>query len=69
MFLAHQLRRPEVLPAGDLGIRRAVQTVQGRPTPSTIEEVVVLGERCAPRLTCAAALLWASLRSAETVCS
>ena len=25
MFLLHQLHRPDVLPAGDIGIRRAVQ--------------------------------------------
>jgi DNA-3-methyladenine glycosylase II len=64
MFLIHQLRRPDVLPAGDLGIRRAVQVLRRSPgTPST-EEVGALGRRWAPWRTYAAALLWASLHPA-----
>lgn len=66
MFLIHQLRRPDVLPAGDLGIRRAVQMLQGLPDPPTIEAVAAGGERWAPWRTYAAALLWASLRPAVT---
>jgi len=65
MFLIHQLRRPDVLPAGDLGIRRAVQALHGRPTGPTIEEVVIIGRGWAPWRTYAAALLWTSLRPAD----
>jgi 3-methyladenine DNA glycosylase/8-oxoguanine DNA glycosylase len=62
MFLIHQLRRPDVLPAGDLGIRRAVQRCWSRPALPSIEEVRQRGERWSPDRTYAAALLWASLR-------
>jgi 3-methyladenine DNA glycosylase/8-oxoguanine DNA glycosylase len=57
-----QLRRPDVLPAGDLGIRRAVQRCWSRPALPPIEEVRQMGERWSPDRTYAAALLWASLR-------
>ena len=62
MFLIHQLRRPDVLPAGDLGIRRAVQRCWSRRALPPIEEVRQRGERWSPDRTYAAALLWASLR-------
>ncbi len=58
----NQLRRPDVLPAGDLGIRRAVQRCWSRPALPPIEEVRQMGERWSPDRTYAAALLWASLR-------
>ena len=63
MFLIHQLRRPDVLPAGDLGIRQAVRTAWALPALPRIEEVRERGERWSPYRTYAAALLWASLRS------
>jgi DNA-3-methyladenine glycosylase II len=63
MFLIHQLRRPDVLPAGDLEIRRAVQRCWSRPALPPIEEVRQRGERWSPDRTYAAALLWASLRA------
>ena len=64
MFLIHQLRRPDVLPAGDLGIRQAVERAWALPALPTIDAVRELGERWSPQRTCAAALLWASLRPA-----
>jgi DNA-3-methyladenine glycosylase II len=63
MFLIHQLRRPDVLPAGDLGIRQAVRGAWALPALPRIEEVRQRGERWSPYRTYAAALLWASLRS------
>ena len=66
MFLIHQLRRPDVLPAGDLGIRHAVAAGwqwQGSGLPSAAE-VAQLGRGWRPYRTYAAALLWASLRPA-----
>ncbi|WP_433037989.1 DNA-3-methyladenine glycosylase family protein [Actinomycetospora sp. CA-053990] len=70
MFLIHQLRRPDVLPAGDLGIRHAVGAEwpgrwqeQGSALPSAAE-VAQLGRGWRPYRTYAAALLWASLRPA-----
>jgi DNA-3-methyladenine glycosylase II len=63
MFLIHQLRRPDVLPAGDLGIRQAVRAAWALPALPRIDEVRQRGERWSPYRTYAAALLWASLRS------
>jgi 3-methyladenine DNA glycosylase/8-oxoguanine DNA glycosylase len=62
MFLIHQLRRPDVLPAGDLGIRQAVQRCWSEPALPRVEEVQQRGQRWSPDRTYAAALLWASLR-------
>jgi DNA-3-methyladenine glycosylase II len=62
MFLIHQLRRPDVLPAGDLGIRHAVQAAWSLPREPSIQEVEDRGAGWAPYRTYAAALLWASLR-------
>lgn len=62
MFLIHQLKRPDVLPAGDLGIRRAVESAWNLPGLPSIEHVRELGQGWAPSRSYAAALLWASLR-------
>jgi DNA-3-methyladenine glycosylase II len=45
MFLIHQLRRPDVLPAGDLGIRHAVQQGYDWPHLPTVHEVDAFGTR------------------------
>ena len=64
MFLIHQLRRPDVLPAGDLGIRHAVASAWKLPETPSMAKVRERGEGWAPYRTFAAALLWASLPSA-----
>lgn len=66
MFLIHQLRRPDVLPAGDLGIRHAVAAGWQWPRPGlpSAAEVTQLGRGWRPYRTYAAALLWTSLRPA-----
>jgi DNA-3-methyladenine glycosylase II len=64
MFLAFHLRRPDVLPVGDLGIRRAVERLyglEGLPDAETLER---LGERWAPYRTLASMYLWHSLDNA-----
>ena len=66
MFLIHQLRRPDVLPAGDIGVRHAVKQSWDLPEVPTIDEVREFGERWSPQRTCATALLWASLQPAPT---
>ena len=66
MFLIHQLKRPDVLPAGDLGIRRAVESAWKLPGLPPIEHVRELGRDWAPSRTYASALLWASLRPRST---
>jgi DNA-3-methyladenine glycosylase II len=61
MFLMFHLRRPDVLPVGDLGIRRAVERLyglEGMPDAETLER---LGERWAPYRTLASLYLWHAL--------
>jgi DNA-3-methyladenine glycosylase II len=61
MFLIFHLGRPDVLPVGDLGIRKAVQVEYGLealPDPATI---VKLAEPWRPWRTLASLYLWRSL--------
>jgi 3-methyladenine DNA glycosylase/8-oxoguanine DNA glycosylase len=61
-FLLRQLRRPDVLPAGDTGIRRAVAgawALASVPTPGQVEGRAAAW---APCRSYASALLWKSLR-------
>jgi endonuclease III len=61
MFLVHQLRRPDILPAGDVGIRRAVQRAWQLTDVPGIEGTRRRALPWSPNRTYAAALLWASL--------
>jgi DNA-3-methyladenine glycosylase II len=61
MFLLAQLRRSDILPAGDMGIRRAVERVWELPALPSIKTVEAMGAAWAPYRTYAAALLWRSL--------
>jgi DNA-3-methyladenine glycosylase II len=63
MFLMFHLRRPDVLPSGDLGIRRAVMIRYGLPAIPKPAEVDAIGERWRPYRTLAAMYLWRSLRT------
>ena len=61
MFLIFALRRPNVLPTGDLGIRSAIRKAYGLsdlPKPSEMES---LAERWHPYCTVASWYLWRSL--------
>jgi DNA-3-methyladenine glycosylase II len=61
MFLMFQLERPDVLPVGDLGIRRAVERLyglDGLPGPTEIERIATPWR---PYRTLASRYLWASL--------
>jgi DNA-3-methyladenine glycosylase II len=64
MFLIHQLNRSDVLPAGDLRIRRAVQVGWHLTAIPSIGQVQGRGAAWAPYRTYAAALLWRSLQPA-----
>ena len=64
MFLLRELGRPDVLPSGDVGIRKAVQKVYGLPAPPTPAEVELLGEKWRPYRSLATAYLFASLADA-----
>jgi DNA-3-methyladenine glycosylase II len=61
MFLMFQLGRPDVLPVGDLGIRRAVMIRYGLaalPSPAELEQIA---EPWRPYRTLACRYLWRSL--------
>jgi DNA-3-methyladenine glycosylase II len=63
-FLARALGRPDAWPAGDLGLRRAVERLYGEG-PMTEAEVRAMGERFAGRRTLAAQVLLAGARGAS----
>ena len=61
MYLMFHLQRPDVLPVGDLGIRRAVMVRYGLaelPKPAVLEEIA---EAWRPHRTLASRFLWRSL--------
>ena len=66
MFLMFQLERPDVLPTGDLGIRRAIEVGYGLdalPDPIAMEEIA---EPWRPHRTLACRYLWRSLQNEPT---
>jgi DNA-3-methyladenine glycosylase II len=63
MFLMFHLERPDVLPVGDLGIRRAIERAYGLealPDPSRMLEIA---EPWRPHRTLACRYLWRSLQN------
>jgi DNA-3-methyladenine glycosylase II len=63
MFLMFQLERPDVLPVGDLGIRRAIERAYGLdalPAPAAMESIA---EPWRPYRTLACRYLWRSLQN------
>jgi DNA-3-methyladenine glycosylase II len=64
MFLIFHLQRPDVLPVGDLGIRRAVERHYGLEEIPDAETLERLGERWAPYRSLASLYLWHSLDNA-----
>jgi DNA-3-methyladenine glycosylase II len=61
MFLMFHLGRPDILPVGDLGIRKAVQVEYGLkdlPKPADMETIA---ERWRPQRSLASLYLWESL--------
>jgi DNA-3-methyladenine glycosylase II len=61
MFLIFHLRRPDVLPVGDLGIRRAAEKVYGLPGLPDADGLRALAEPWRPWRTLASLYLWESL--------
>jgi DNA-3-methyladenine glycosylase II len=61
MFLIFHLQRPDVLAAGDLGVRRAVMLAYGLPEMPPPAEVARIGEPWRPYRTLAGLFLWQSL--------
>jgi DNA-3-methyladenine glycosylase II len=61
MFLMFALRRPDILPVGDLGVRSAIRKVYGMeelPHPKQVEELAVSWR---PYCSVASWYLWRSL--------
>lgn len=63
LFLMFTLQRPDVVPIGDLGIRRAIMQrygLEAMPTPAEAERIA---EPWRPHRTLASLFLWRSLRN------
>jgi DNA-3-methyladenine glycosylase II len=63
LFLMFTLQRPDVLPVGDLGIRRAIMLSYGLETMPSPAEAERIGEAWRPYRTLASLFLWRSLRN------
>ena len=61
MFLMFHLRRPDVLPVGDLGIRRAIKQLYGLDALPSPVEMERIAEPWRPHRTIACRFLWRSL--------
>lgn len=61
MFLIFHLERPDVLPVGDLGIRRAVERAYGLPSLPDPETIHGIAAPWRPHRTLASLYLWGSL--------
>jgi DNA-3-methyladenine glycosylase II len=61
MFLMFTLKRPDVLPTGDLGVRNAAMRAYGLERPPAPFELVALAEPWRPHRTRACLYLWRSL--------
>ncbi len=58
MMLFANLRRPDILPATDLGIRKGFAVYRGRDTLPTVPELLNEGERWRPFRSVASWYLW-----------
>ncbi len=61
MYLMFHLQRPDVLPVGDLGIRRAVERAYGLPGLPDPARLTEIAEPWRPHRTLACRYLWRSL--------
>jgi DNA-3-methyladenine glycosylase II len=61
MFLIFHLSRPDVLPVGDLGIRRAVERAYELPGLPDADHLRSLAETWRPQRTLASLYLWRTL--------
>jgi 3-methyladenine DNA glycosylase/8-oxoguanine DNA glycosylase len=64
MFLMFQLRRPDVWPVDDLGVRKGYATIHRLPAPPKPRELQALGDVYRPYRTVAAWYCW---RTADTI--
>jgi len=63
MFLMFRLHRPDVLPAGDLGIVNAIQRLYGLRKRPDAKRIVRMGEAWKPYRSVASWYLWQTLRN------
>jgi DNA-3-methyladenine glycosylase II len=61
MFLIFHLGRPDVLPVGDLGVRKAAQQLYGLDEPPAPAELERIAEPWRPHRSLASLYLWRSL--------
>jgi DNA-3-methyladenine glycosylase II len=61
MFMIFHLGRPDILPVGDLGVRRAAQLLHGMEELPTPAELTALAEPWRPYRSLASLYLWRSL--------
>ena len=63
MFLMFHLERPDILPVGDLGIRRAIERAYGLSELPLAPEIEQIAEPWRPHRTLACRYLWRSLEN------
>ena len=63
MFLMFRLHRPDVLPAGDLGIVKAVQKLYRLRKPPDATRILKMGDAWRPYRSVASWYLWQTLRT------
>jgi DNA-3-methyladenine glycosylase II len=66
MFLMFHLQRPDVLPVGDLGIRRAVMSCYGLSELPGPEQLLEIADPWRPHRTLACLYLWRSMDATPT---
>ena len=66
MFLMFHLERPDVLPVGDLGIRRAIERAYGLDELPAAEQMEEIAAPWRPHRTLACRYLWRSLDNEPT---
>lgn len=62
VFLIFSLKRPDVVPVADLGLRRGVQLAYGLPAPATPAEVAAKAQRWKPYQSIASMYLWNAVK-------
>ena len=63
MFLMFHLERPDILPVGDLGIRRAIERAYALDHLPDAQEITQIAEPWRPYRTLACRYLWRSLHN------
>jgi DNA-3-methyladenine glycosylase II len=64
MYMLHELRRPDVFPAGDIGLRNAIAVLDGAAEPVATQEADARAGQWSPYRSYAAAYLWSFLHDA-----